>query len=196
MFSPKSSGKEGTVLLAKPHCRNSLQRSQAGALATPASGSRGPAPGTLRSLLSLYCSNSRRVVQQLVSGALQCAEDKHAAFASVRLCECEPGMMSGMKSAGTCYSFKILAKIAASQGWQHPVQTPRSLPTKLQSPTGVFRSNGGACGLFVRASAQSFSQICIRAEARRGYFPPLSSLILGCIALAMPRRTNHQTGPP
>jgi hypothetical protein len=162
------------VLLAKPHCRNSLQRSQAGALATSASGSQGPAPGTLRSLLSHDCSNSRRMVQPFSSLPPFCAGDIiEQAFASVRLCESEPRMMSGMKSAGACYSFKILAKIAASQGWQHLVQIPRSLPTKLQSPTGVFRSNGGACGLFVRASAQFFQKLFHRAEARRGYFPPL-----------------------
>jgi hypothetical protein len=124
------------VLLAKPHCRNSLQRSQAGALATPASGSQGPAPGTLRSLLSHDCSNSRRMVQPFSSLPPFCAGDIiELAFASVRLCESEPRMMSVMKSAGyrpsACYSFKILAKIAASQGWQHLVEIPRSLPTRV-----------------------------------------------------------------
>jgi hypothetical protein len=103
------------VLLAKPHCRNSLQRSQAGALATPAFGSRGRAPGALRLLLSLYCSNSRRVVQWFLSEEPSLRlNDNQTAFASVRLCECEPRMTSHVKSMGTYWSFKILAKIAAS----------------------------------------------------------------------------------
>jgi hypothetical protein len=138
------------VLLARPHCRNSLQRSQAGALATPASGSRGPAPGALRLLLSLYCSNSRRMVQWFVSEEPSLRlNDNQTTFASVRLCECEPRMASHVKSMGIYWSFKILAKIAAS---------------------------------FTRALAQFSQQICIRAEARRGSFPPLY--------------LQHQTGPP
>jgi hypothetical protein len=172
------------VLLAKPHCRNSLQRSQAGALATPASGSRGPAPGTLRSLLSQYCSNSRRMVQPFSSLPPFCAGDIiELAFASVRLCESEPRMMSVMKSGGACYSFKILAKIAASQGWQHPVEVPSSSPSTPFAPSGVDWQNRDRWqDLFVRASAQFFPQICIRAEARRGFFPLLF--------------LQHQTGPP
>jgi hypothetical protein len=171
------------VLLARPHCRNSLQRSQAGALATPAFGSRGPAPGALRLLLSLYCSNPRRVVQWFLSGEPVRTNDNQTTFASVRLCECEPRMMSGMKSARAHYSFKILAKIAASQGWQHPVEVPSSSrSTPFARMSVVWPNRDRWKGLFVRASAQSSQQRCIRAEARRGYFPPFS--------------LQHQTGPP
>ena len=182
---------------AKPHCRNSLQRSQMGALATPVFGSRGRAPGALRLLLSQYCSNSRRMVQPFPSLPPLCAGDTmELAFASVRLCECGPRMMSGMKSAGTCYSFKIPAKIAASLGWQHPVEVPSSSPSTPFARLRVDWPNRDRWkDLFVRASAQFLQKLFHRAEARRGSFPPLSSLILRCIALAMPRRA-HQTGPP
>jgi hypothetical protein len=151
------------------NCRNHGQRLQGGGMITPPSfGSRGPAPGILRSLLPLCCSNSRRTT-------------------SVRLCECEPRMASHVKSMGDYGSFKIPAKIAVSQGCYNPVEVPCFLPTKLRSPTGVFRPNGETCqGLFVRASAQFFQQRCIRAEARRGHFPPLFRQ----------SRTWHQTGPP
>jgi hypothetical protein len=150
IYVPKSSGKEGTVLLARPHCRNSLQRSQAGALATPASGSRGPAPGTLRSLLSHDCSNSRRMVQPFSSLPPFCAGDIiELAFASVRLCESEPRVTSHVKSMGDYGSFKILAKIAASL-WVR-VQTTHHC----------------------RALAHFFQKLFHRAEARRGSFPPL-----------------------
>jgi hypothetical protein len=172
------------VLLAKPHCRNSLQRLREEKLASSSLGSRGPAPGTLRSLLSLDCSNSRRMVQPFSSLPPFCAGDIiELAFASVRLCESEPRMMSVMKSAGTHYSFKILAKIAASQGWQHPVEVPSSSPSTPFAPSGVDWQNRDRWqDLFVRASAQFFQKLFHRAEARRGHFPPLF--------------LNHQTGPP
>jgi hypothetical protein len=103
------------------NCRNHGQRLQGGGMITPPSfGSRGPAPGILRSLLPLCCSNSRRTT-------------------SVRLCECEPRMASHVKSMGDYGSFKIPAKIAVSQGCYNPVEVPCFLPTKLRSPTGVFR---------------------------------------------------------
>ena len=166
---------------AKPHCRNSLQRSQAGALATPAFGSRGPAPGALRLLLSLYCSNSRRMT-------------------SVRLCECEPRMMSGMKSVRTFYSFKIPAKIAVSQGCYNPVEAPSSSRSTPFAPSGVVWPNRDRWkGLFVRASAQSSQQRCIRAEARRGFFPLLALQVPGKAIVhgdAGQLALQHQTGPP
>jgi hypothetical protein len=180
------------------NCRNRLQRSQGGGETPPPfSGSRGPAPGTLRSLLSHDCSNSRRMVQPFSSDPPFCAADNiELAFASVRLCESEPRMMSVMKSAGACYSFKILAKIAASPGF-HPVMIHVSVvppPTPISLRSYRFK-NGAETGHDRRASAQFFQHCCTRAEARQGYFPPL---ILRCIALAMPRRIalQHQTGPP
>jgi hypothetical protein len=181
------------------NCRNRLQRSQGGGETMPPfSGSQGPAPGTLRSLLSHDCSNSRRMVQPFSSLPPFCAGDIiELAFASVRLCESEPWKNSHMKSVGQYGSSKILAQIAASQGCYNPVQTPRSLPTKLRSPKGVFRSNGGACGLFVRASAQFFPQICNRAEARWGHFPLLALQVPGIAPLRSDAGPlQHQTGPP
>jgi hypothetical protein len=146
------------VSLAKPHCQNCLQRSRAGNLAVPALESRGPAPGALRLLLSLYCSNSRRMT-------------------SVRLCECEPWATTSMKSAGANLLSTIPAKIAVSQGWQHLVEAPSSSRSTPFAPSGVVWPNRDRWkGLFVRASAQSSQQRCIRAEARRGYFPPPLSL--------------------
>jgi len=172
------------VLLARPHCRNSLQRSQAGALATPAFESRGRAPGALRLLLSQYCSNSRRMVQPFPSLPPFCAGDiMELAFASVRLCECGPRKASHVKSMGKHWSSTIPAKAAASQGWQHPVGVPSSSRSTPFAPSRVDWPNRDRWqGLFVRASAHSSLQRCIRAGARRGSFPP-SSL-------------QHQTGPP
>ena len=184
--------------LAKPHCRNSLQRSRTGNLAVPVLGSRGRAPGALRLLLPLCCSNSRRMVQPFSSDPPFCAADIiEQAFASVRLCESEPRMMSGMKSAGACYSFKIPAKIAASLEWQHSILVHVS---KVTPPTAVSRKtygfkNGVETGHDSRASAHFFQKLFHRAEAMRGHFPPLTSLTLRCTRLRVPRRA-HQTGPP
>jgi hypothetical protein len=169
---------------AKPHCRNSLQRLRLRDVASFGLGSRGPAPRILRSLLSLDCSNSRRMVQPFSSLPPFCAGDIiELAFASVRLCESEPWKISHMKSVGQYGSSKILAKIAAFQGWQHPVEVPSSSRSTPFAPSGVDWQNRDRWkGLFVRASAQFFQKLFHRAEARRGFFPPLF--------------LNHQTGPP
>jgi hypothetical protein len=188
------------VSLAKPHCQNCLQRSRKGRLANPFLGSRGPAPGILRSLLSLYCSNSRRVVQWFLSGEPVRTNDNQTTFASVRLCECEPRMMSGMKSARAYYSFKILAKIAASQGCYNPVGASRnSRSTPFARMSVDWPNRDGRWGSFVRASAHFFLQICIRAEARRGYFPLLALQVPGIAILlgdAGPLAHQPHTGPP
>jgi hypothetical protein len=138
------------------NCRNHGQRPQLGGMITPHFfGSRGRAPGALRLLLPLSCSNSRRTC-------------------SVRLCESKPREDSHMKSVGQHGSSKIPAKIAVSQGWQHPVEVPSSSRSTPFAPLGVDWQNRDKWkGLFVRASAHFFPQICIRAEARRGFFPPL-----------------------
>jgi hypothetical protein len=170
---------------AKPHCRISLQRLREETLASFSLGSRGPAPGILRSLLSsVNCSNSRRMVQPFSSDPPFCAAGIiEPAFASVRLCESEPRMASHVKSMGNYRSFKIPAKIAVSQGCYNPVEVPSSSRSTPVAPLGVGRPNRDRWkGLFVRASAQFFPQICNRAEVRRGHFP-----------LPSPQ---HQTGPP
>jgi hypothetical protein len=92
------------------HCQNRVQRLRGFGGDTPlSSGSRGLAPGILRSLLSLCCSNSRRDFVSPVDWDWQ--------VLSVRLCECEPWMISRMKSAGASNHSEIPAKIAAFQGW-------------------------------------------------------------------------------
>ena len=174
------------------NCRNRGQRPQGGGATMPPSfGSRGRAPGALRLLLPLCCSNSRRMVQPFPSLPPLCAGDTMgSAFASVRLCECEPRMMSGMKSAGACYSFKIPAKIAVSSGWQHPGMVDVSMvtpPTAVSRKTYGFK-NGAGTSHHRRASAQITQQRCSRDETRQRLFPPPFSLTLRCIALAMPRR--------
>ena len=182
---------------AKPHCRISLQRLRLKDVASFGPGSRGRAPGILRSLLSLYCSNSRRMVQPFPSLPPLCAGDTMGlAFASVRLCECGPRTITSMKSAGDYRLSTIPAKAAASQG-SHPFLADVSM---VPPPTAVSRKpygfkNGAETSHYSRASAQSSLQRCIRAEARRGSFPPSFSLTLRSPRLRGPRRA-YQTGPP
>ena len=155
--------------LARLHCRNSLQRSRTERLATFVPEGRGRAPGVLRHLLPSCCSNTRRT-------------------SSVRLCECGPRMAAHVKSMGKDRPSPIPAKIAASRGLcglllaDVSKVTPR---TGASSLTGsCVCQNRAETSHHSRASAQSSSQqACIRAEARRGHFPPPSSL-------------HHQTGPP
>jgi hypothetical protein len=144
---PESSGKEGTVSLAKPHCRNSSQRLQKEALAISFSGSFMFNPWALRP--------KRPEGHNFLSG-------KH--LNGTRFCAREHSLASrlrGLKQPcvlGLCKSDHV-AKIAAS---------PR-----------VRTQNTHHCRAFAQSSSQ---QRCIRAEARRGYFPPLY--------------LQHQTGPP
>ena len=92
------------------HCQNRVQRLRGFGGDTPwSSGSRGLAPGILRSLLSLCCSNPRRGYVSPVECVL--------ARLPVRLCECEPWVISRVKSAGVSNHSEIPAKIAAFQGW-------------------------------------------------------------------------------
>jgi hypothetical protein len=92
------------------HCQNRVQRLRDLGGDTPwSSGSRGLAPGILRSLLSLCCSNSRRDFVSPVDWDWQ--------VLSVRLCECEPCQTPPVKSRGKHGSGEIPAKIAAFQGW-------------------------------------------------------------------------------
>ena len=191
--------------LARLHCRNSLQRSRTERLATFVPEGRGRAPGALRRLLPQCCSNSRRMVQPFSSDPPSCAAEhgpvetpamaKEWAFASVRLCECGPRTASPVKSRGLQRPSTIPAKIAASQGWQHPVLAPGSSRSTPFAPLGVDWPNRDRLkGLFVWASAQSSSQqACIRAESWRGHFPP-PSLTLRSPRLCGSRRAN-QTGP-
>ncbi len=91
------------------HCQNRVQRLRGfGGDTLWSSGSRGLAPGILRSLLSLCCSNPRRGYVSPVDCVL--------ARLPVRLCECEPWVISSMKNAGVSNHSEIPAKIAAFQG--------------------------------------------------------------------------------
>jgi hypothetical protein len=163
IFVPKSSGKEGTVSLAKPHCRNSWQRLRDERLANSFPGSLLHNPWTLRPKRLQWLNN---LSGKHLNGTLFCAR---------RLVS--PSRFEDLKQPcdlGLCKSVS-LAKIAAS--------------------LRVKASSLHHC----RASAQSFSQICIRAEARRGYFPLLALQASGIASLrgdAGHLALQHQTGPP
>jgi hypothetical protein len=190
------------VSLAKPHCWNSLQRLQNESLADSFPGSFMLNPWILRSKRLQWLNN--------LSG-------KH--LNSCRFCArrlTSPSRFRGLKQPcdlGLCKSDHV-AKIAASPGCSHPTLTDVSSVTP---PTPGVRNHTGfnkerepvkTAGLQPIFS----KKLLIRAEAGRGYFPPL---ILRCIALAMPRRIalqvpgiaplrsdaglfapQHQTGPP
>ena len=88
------------------HCQNRVQRLRGfGGDTLWSPGSRGLVPGILRSLLSLCCSNPRRGYVSPVECVL--------ARLPVRLCECEPWVISRVKSAGVSNHSEIPAKIAA-----------------------------------------------------------------------------------
>jgi hypothetical protein len=87
------------------YCQNHVQRLRDAVEVTVSSGSRGLAPGILRSLLSLCCSNPRRGFVSPVLCDWQ--------VLPVRLCECEPWMISHVKSVGVSNHSEIPAKIAA-----------------------------------------------------------------------------------
>ena len=102
--------KGGTMSTMSRHCQNRVQRLRDCGGDTPWSpGSRGLAPGILRSLLCPICSNSRRGFVSPVDWDWQ--------VLPVRLCECEPWMGSVVKSSGYIVHSEIPAKIAAFQGW-------------------------------------------------------------------------------
>jgi hypothetical protein len=102
--------KGGTMSTMSLHCQNRVQRLRDfGGDTLWSSGSRGLAPGILRSLLSLCCSNSRRGFVSPVDWDWQ--------FLPVRLCECESCQTPSVKSRGQHGFGEIPAKIAAFQGW-------------------------------------------------------------------------------
>ena len=87
------------------NCRSRVQRLRGwGDDTRLPSGSRGRAPGILRSLLPPCCSNPRRVFVSLSYWWRANA---------VRLCECMPGLVSIVKSSGALNQSDNLAKIAA-----------------------------------------------------------------------------------
>ena len=90
------------------HCWDHVQRLRVHGEVPCTSGSRGLVPGILRSLLSLCCSNPRRGYVSPVECVL--------ARLPVRLCECEPWVISRVKSVGVSNHSEIPAKIAAFQG--------------------------------------------------------------------------------
>jgi hypothetical protein len=92
------------------HCQNRVQRLRGcGGDTLWSSGSRGLAPGILRSLLCPICSNPRRNFVSPIDWDWQ--------FLSVRLCESEPCQTPLMKSGGYHGFGEIPAQIAAFQGW-------------------------------------------------------------------------------
>ena len=147
-------GMEGSELLTYQTCQNHVQRLRMFVEVANISGSRGYAPGVLRHLLSSCCSNPRRT---------RISPDLGLATFAVRLCECMPWAVAGMKSAGSNNSSEISAKIAAFQSWTLG-RTQYLLHTT-------------ACWLGVRTETSP-----------RLY--PRFFLILRCIAFAMPRRTG------
>ena len=90
------------------YCQNHVQRLRDRVEVTLSSGSRGLAPGKLRSLLCPICSNSRRDFVSPVNWDWQ--------VLPVRLCESEPCQTPPMKSGGYRGSGEVPAKIAAFQG--------------------------------------------------------------------------------
>jgi hypothetical protein len=112
------------------HCRTRVQRLRDWEGDTPwSSGSRGLAPGKLRSLLCPICSNPRRDFVSPVNWDWQ--------VLPVRLCESEPWVISTRKRCGVSNHSEIPAKIAAFQGWasSHPFSATAS---RLEARTGTF----------------------------------------------------------
>lgn len=97
------------------------------------SGSRGIAPGILRSLLSLCCSNPRR---GFVSPA-----DWGWQVLPVRLCECDPCQIATVKSGGYKQSGEIPAKIAAFRvkaSGQCALSLPKQCSNRFEARAGTF----------------------------------------------------------
>jgi hypothetical protein len=169
--------------------QNCVQRLRVGSLASPVPGSLLHNPWTLRPKRLQWLNN--------LSG-------KHlnsSRFCARRLTS--PSRLRGLKQPcdlGLCKSVTE-AKIVASLEWQHSILVHVSMvtpPTPVSLRSYRFK-NGAETGHDSRASAQSFSQICIRAEARRGYFPPLALQAPGIALLqgdAGLFALQHQTGPP
>ena len=148
------------------YCQNHVQRLRVSVEVTDISGSQGLAPGILRSLLSLCCSNPRRGYVSPVECVL--------ARLPVRLCECEPWVISRVKSAGVSNHSEIPAKIAAFLSKE---ATARFRVSRCQALSRIhYHFHTTACWLGVRT----------------GTFPPL---ILRCPRLRGPRKISCH-GPP
>ena len=138
------------------YCQNHVQRLRVSVEVTDISGSRGLVPGILRSLLSLCCSNSRRGFVSPVDWDWQ--------VLPVRLCECEPWAVAGVKSAGQNHCSEIPAKIAAFF---------------LQKVTARFSSapksaDGVSGGQALSRTQYFFTSTACWLGVRTGTFPPLS----------------------
>ena len=107
------------------NCQSHVQRLRVNGKVPFISGSRGCVPGVLRHLLSPCCSNPRR----------------DEPCSTVRLCECMPWSVAGVKSAGEHNVSEIPAKIAAF---------PRKALSRIQYQ---FRTT--ACWLEARTGASS-----------------------------------------
>jgi hypothetical protein len=142
--------KGGTMSTMSLHCQNRVQRLRGGGATLPcASGSRGRAPGVLRHLLPLCCSNPRRTSSE-----------------TVRLCECGPWAGAHVKSVGHTLRSEIPAKIAAFF-LKKTTARPFPLPKGSRGVSGV-RASG-------RIHSLSPHHAC-RPGARMGTFPPFSLL--------------------
>ena len=145
------------MLLARPHCRNSLQRLRKEALAPSF-------PGSLRT--------SRRALRPVLSS--------------------EDGNFSGQQTG-----LPVVFRTLLWQSARHEKHVELCDWSSLRDGTAEASRQWTPCdlklcklGAFAKIAVSptralahvSFQQICIRAEARRGSFPP-SSL-------------QHQTGPP
>ena len=149
------------------HCQNRVQRLRGcGGDTLWSSGSRGLVPGILGSLLSLCCSNSRRGFVSPVDWDWQPLP--------VRLCECEPWAVAGVKSAGQNHCSEIPAQIAA-----------------FLSKEATARFRVSRCWASSRIHTFFHTTACW-LEARTGTSPPL---ILRCPRLRGPRRISFH-GPP
>ena len=190
------------MLLASPHCRNSLQRLRKETLAISFSGSLYINRRALRPVLSPEDGNPSGqqtglpVLTPILPWQGLCHEQH------VERCD-SPRMRGGIAEAcrwwtpcdlGLC-KFDVSAKIVASLGLYRPMSmdVPGVTPHTAVSPWSYgfrphgFRPHGSkiraGTSRYSRASAHvSFLQICVRAEARRGSFPP--------------PLLQHQTGPP
>ena len=187
---------------AKPHCRNSLQRLRVKNVAFFALGSFYINRRALRPVLSPEDGNpsGQQTGLPVLFRTLLWQSAGHENHVEQHD---GPRMRDGVAEAsrqwtpcdlGLC-KFDVSAKIVASLGVHAPMSmdVPGVTPHTAVSPWSYgfrphgFRPHGSkiraGTSRYSRASAHvSFLQICIRAEARRGSFPP-SSL-------------QHQTGPP
>ena len=123
--------KEGSELLTYQDCQNHEQRPRVFVKVTEASGSRGCVPGVLRHLLPLCCSNPRR-------GSVSLPYWWEAASLPVRLCECMPWTVAGVKSAGPNNVSEMPAKIAVF----HAKASGHCANTQYNT----YRSNGLGAG--------------------------------------------------